>query len=104
MYTEVTFLSNINYSYILNEFSDIITTQVLAVGIPHAKATTEQRCHEIDSNTSVLCCWDATTTPFGVVAPSQREGRRAVLASPCEGRVTPGYTKVGGKATLFPYD
>jgi len=41
--------------------------------------------------------------PSGVVAPSQRWGHRGVLTSQDEGRVTPGNTKVGGKATLFPY-
>jgi len=40
--------------------------------------------------------------PSGVVAVSQRRGQRGVSASQGEGRVTPGYTKVGRKATLFP--
>jgi len=40
IYTEVAFISSLHYSSLLNEFSDIITTQVLAVGIPHAEATT----------------------------------------------------------------
>jgi len=40
IYTEVTLISSLHYSCLLNEFSDIITTQVLAVGIPHAEATT----------------------------------------------------------------
>ena len=43
MYTEVTFISSLDYSCLLNEFSDIITTQVLPVGKPHAEATTEQK-------------------------------------------------------------
>jgi len=42
-------------------------------------------------------------TPSGVVAPSQRRGQRGVLALQGEGRVTPGYTKGGRNATLFPY-
>jgi len=41
--------------------------------------------------------------PSGLVAPYQRRGQRGVLASQDEGRVTPGYPKVGGIATLFPY-
>jgi len=40
MYTEVPIISSLHYSCLLNEFSDIITTQVLAVGIPHAEAAT----------------------------------------------------------------
>ena len=40
--------------------------------------------------------------PSGVVVPSQRWGQRGVLVSQCEGRVTPGYTKLGGQAMLFP--
>jgi len=40
MYTEGPIISSLHYSYLLNEFSDIITTQVLAVGIPHAEAAT----------------------------------------------------------------
>jgi len=60
-------------------------------------------CYEIGSNDSVFCCWDATTTLSGVVALSQRRGRRGVLASQSEGRVTPGYSKIGGKGMLFPY-
>jgi len=40
IYTEVTLISGLHYSYLLNEFSDIITTQVLAVRIPDAEATT----------------------------------------------------------------
>ena len=39
----------------------------------------------------------------GVVALSQRRGWRGVLASQSEGRVTPGYSKIGGKGMLFPY-
>jgi len=42
--------------------------------------------------------------PAGVVKLSQCLGRRGVLPLQGEGRVTPGYTKIGGKATLFPYD
>jgi len=38
-YTEVNIISSLHYSCLLNEFSDIITIQVLAVGIPHAEAT-----------------------------------------------------------------
>jgi len=37
IYTEVNIISSLHYSYFLNEFSDIITIKVLAVGIPHAK-------------------------------------------------------------------
>jgi len=33
-------ISSLYYSCLLNEFSDIITIKVLAVGIPHAEATT----------------------------------------------------------------
>jgi len=33
-------ISSLHYSCLLNEFSDIITIKVLAVGIPHAEATT----------------------------------------------------------------
>jgi len=40
IYAEVNIIYNLHYLYLLNEFSDIITTQVLAVGIPHAEATT----------------------------------------------------------------
>jgi len=40
IYTEVNIISSLHYSCLLNEFSDIITNQVLAVGIPHAQATT----------------------------------------------------------------
>jgi len=40
IYTEVVFVSSPHYSCFLNEFSDIITTPVLAVAIPHAQATT----------------------------------------------------------------
>ena len=32
-------VSSLHYPCLLNEFSDIITTKVLAVGIPHAEAT-----------------------------------------------------------------
>jgi len=32
--------SSLHYSCLLNEFSDIITIKVLAVGIPYAEATT----------------------------------------------------------------
>jgi len=35
-----TIISSLHYSCLLNEFSDIITITVLAVGIPHAEATT----------------------------------------------------------------
>ena len=42
-------------------------------------------------------------TPSGVVAPSQDWGQRGVLGSQDEGRVTPGCTKIGEKATLFLY-
>jgi len=41
--------------------------------------------------------------PSGVVASSLHRGQRGVLDSQAEGRVTPGYTKIGGKATLFSY-
>jgi len=40
IYTEVAFVSSPHYSCFLNEFFDIITTQDLAVAIPHAQATT----------------------------------------------------------------
>ena len=40
IYTEVNIISSLHYSCLLNEFSDIITIKVLAVGIPHAEATT----------------------------------------------------------------
>jgi len=40
IYTEVNIISSLYYWCLLNEFSDIIMTQVLAVGIPHAEATT----------------------------------------------------------------
>jgi len=33
-------ISGLHYSSLLNEFSDIIPIKVLAVGIPHAEATT----------------------------------------------------------------
>jgi len=33
-------LSSLHYLCLLNQFSDIITIKVLAVGIPHAEATT----------------------------------------------------------------
>jgi len=39
IYLEVTFISSLHYLCLLNQFSDIITIQVLAVGIPHAEAT-----------------------------------------------------------------
>jgi len=48
---------------------------------------------------------------FAVVTPLQRRlalsrhpntGPEGELASQGNGRVTPGYTKLGGKATLFP--
>jgi len=42
-------------------------------------------------------------TLSGVVALSQYPGQMGVLAIQDEGRVTPGYTKPGGKAMLFPY-
>jgi len=35
-----TIIASLHYSCHLNEFSDIITIKVLAVGIPHAEATT----------------------------------------------------------------
>jgi len=35
-----TIISSLHYSCLLKEFSDIITIKVLAVGIPHAEATT----------------------------------------------------------------
>jgi len=35
-----TLISSLHYSCRLNQFSDIITIKVLAVGIPHAEATT----------------------------------------------------------------
>ena len=35
-----TIISSLHSSCLLNEFSDIITIKVLAVGIPHAEATT----------------------------------------------------------------
>jgi len=40
IYTEVNIISSLHYSCLVNEFSDIITIKVLAVGIPHAEATT----------------------------------------------------------------
>jgi len=40
IYTEVNIISSLHYSSVLKEFSDIITILVLAVGIPHAEATT----------------------------------------------------------------
>jgi len=40
IYTEVNVVSSPHYSCLLNQFSDIITIVVLAVGIPHAEATT----------------------------------------------------------------
>jgi len=40
MYTEVPIISSLHYSCLLNEFSDIIPTQVLSVGIRHAEAAT----------------------------------------------------------------
>jgi len=40
IYPEVTFISSLHYLCLLNQFSGIITIQVLAVGIPHAEATT----------------------------------------------------------------
>jgi len=40
IYTKVNIISSLHYSRLLNEFSDIITIKVLAVGIPHADATT----------------------------------------------------------------
>ena len=39
--------------------------------------------------------------PFGVVTLSPRWGQPGVLASLGEGRVTPGYTKLDGKAMHF---
>jgi len=42
VYTEVNIISSLNYLYLLNQFSDIITIKVLAVRIPHAEATTQQ--------------------------------------------------------------
>ena len=35
-------ISSLHYSCLLNEFSAIITIEVLALGIPHAEATTQQ--------------------------------------------------------------
>ena len=40
IHTEENIISSLHYSCLLNEFSDIITNNVLAVGIPHAEATT----------------------------------------------------------------
>jgi len=40
IYTEVNIISSLHYSSLFNKFSDIITILVLAVGIPHAEATT----------------------------------------------------------------
>jgi len=40
IYTKVAFVSSQHYLCFLNEFSDIITTQVLAVAITHDQATT----------------------------------------------------------------
>jgi len=40
IYTEGNIISSLHYSCLLNEFSDIITIELLAVGIPHAEATT----------------------------------------------------------------
>ena len=54
------------------------------------------------SSDSGLWCWDATALPSADDAPSQRRGRRGVLASQSEGRVTPRYAKIGGKGTPFP--
>jgi len=41
IYIEVNIISSLHYSNLLNEFSDIIMIKVLAVGIPHAEATTQ---------------------------------------------------------------
>jgi len=46
-------------------------------------------------NHNGFCCWEATTTPPGIVMPFQLRGQRAVLASDSEGRVNPSYTKLG---------
>jgi len=40
IYTGVNIISSLHYSCLLNEFSDIITIKVLAVGIAHTEATT----------------------------------------------------------------
>jgi len=40
IYTEVNIISSLHYLCLPNEFSDIITIVVLAVGIPHPEATT----------------------------------------------------------------
>jgi len=40
IYTQANIISSLHYSCLLNEFPDISTIKVLAVGIPHAKATT----------------------------------------------------------------
>jgi len=40
IYFDVNIISSLHYSCLLNEFSDIISIKVLAVGIPHAEATT----------------------------------------------------------------
>ena len=40
IYSEVNIISSLHYSCLLNEFSDIITIEVLPVRIPHAEATT----------------------------------------------------------------
>jgi len=41
--------------------------------------------------------------PAGAIGPSKCQGQRRVLASQGKGRVTPEYTKLVGKAMLFPY-
>jgi len=53
-------------------------------------------------NNRVLCCWDATMRLSSVVAQSQWLGQRGVLVSQGEGRVTPGYRIICGKAISFP--
>jgi len=40
IYTEVTFIPSLHYLCLPDKFSDITTIHVLAVGIPHAEATT----------------------------------------------------------------
>jgi len=39
IYTEVNIISSQHYLCLLNAFSDIVTTQALAIGIPHAEAS-----------------------------------------------------------------
>ena len=56
----------------------------------------------MSSSDSGFWCQDATAQLSADDAPSQRRGRRGVLASQSEGRVTPRYAKIGGKGTPFP--